>query len=77
MDDRSRIDELERKVEFLMRHLGLDVRYSTGGPPGDAEIERLIRDGRKIEAIKAYRESTGLGLKEAKDAVEAIERRLR
>jgi ribosomal protein L7/L12 len=27
--------------------------------------------GRKISAIKAYREETGLGLKEAKDAVEA------
>jgi ribosomal protein L7/L12 len=30
--------------------------------------------GRKIEAIKLYRERTGVGLKEAKDAVEALER---
>ena len=31
--------------------------------------------GRKIAAIKLYRESTGLGLKEAKDAVEELGRR--
>lgn len=39
-----------------------------------AEIEELIRAERKIEAIKRYREATGLGLAEAKDAVDAIER---
>jgi hypothetical protein len=37
-------------------------------------IEHL-RHGRKIEAIKIVREATGLGLKEAKDAVEAYVRR--
>jgi hypothetical protein len=31
-----------------------------------------LRKGRKIEAIKAVRQATGLGLKEAKDAVEAF-----
>jgi ribosomal protein L7/L12 len=30
--------------------------------------------GRKLEAIKLVRERTGLGLKEAKDAIEALER---
>ncbi|MBI5563543.1 MAG: ribosomal protein L7/L12 [Chloroflexi bacterium] len=38
------------------------------------EIERLLRNGQKINAIKLLREQTGLGLKEAKDAVDAIER---
>ena len=33
--------------------------------------------GRKIEAIKLYRESHGGGLKEAKDFVEQLESRLR
>jgi ribosomal protein L7/L12 len=36
------------------------------------ELEDLLRAGRKIEAIKLYRERTGAGLKEAKDAVEAL-----
>lgn len=39
-----------------------------------AEIRQLIHDGKKIEAIKVFREAFGTGLKEAKDAVEAIER---
>lgn len=42
----------------------------TGGlPPAVAEQLRL---GNKIEAIKLLRGHTGLGLKEAKDAIEAL-----
>lgn len=39
-----------------------------------AEIHRLLDEGKKIEAIKLYRRETQAGLKESKDAVEAIER---
>ena len=46
-------------------------------PHADPEILRLVRANNKIEAIRRYRELTGLGLKESKDAVEAIESRLR
>jgi len=35
-----------------------------------SEIDALLAAGRMIEAIKLYREKTGCGLKEAKDAVE-------
>lgn len=35
-------------------------------------VIRIANDGRKIEAIKAFRTLYGTGLKEAKDAVEAI-----
>lgn len=49
-------------------------------PPDDpdflAQIHRLLHDGQLIEAIKVYRERTGVGLKEAKDAVEDIRRRM-
>lgn len=37
-------------------------------------IVSAISRGNKIEAIKLYREATGLGLAESKDAVEAMER---
>ena len=37
------------------------------------ELRELLRDGQKIEAIRRYRERTGTGLKEAKDAVEHLE----
>lgn len=45
-------------------------------PVGDieAEVRALLRANRKIEAVKRYREVYGWGLKEAKDAVDAIER---
>jgi hypothetical protein len=36
------------------------------------EIRLLVSEGNKIQAIKLYREMTGLGLKEAKDAVEQM-----
>jgi streptogramin lyase len=39
-----------------------------------AEVQRLIHAGNKIEAIKVFREAFGTGLKQAKEAVEAIER---
>ena len=36
------------------------------------EILALLREGNKIPAIKRYRELTGVGLKDAKDAVELM-----
>ena len=41
------------------------------------QVEDEIRAGRKIEAIKLYRQATELGLKESKDAVEDMERNLK
>jgi large subunit ribosomal protein L7/L12 len=40
----------------------------------EEEIVSLVEQGRKIEAIKLYRERFGAGLKEAKEAVEALAR---
>ncbi len=55
---------------------------SSEAPPDDAPLPDthdvnadlliLLRAGNKIEAIKRYRARTGVGLKEAKDAVEAL-----
>ena len=44
-------------------------------PPTDAMqgVSALLAAGRKIEAIRVYRTATGVGLKEAKDAVDALE----
>jgi hypothetical protein len=41
-------------------------------PATSAELVRLVQAGRKIEAIKLMRERTGLGLAEAKSAVDAM-----
>ncbi|CAM3689074.1 ribosomal protein L7/L12 [Nocardioides zeicaulis] len=84
--DRRRIDELERRVATLEARLaaltaGGDSSYAVA-PAGVAaapdaqawlaEVQELVRLGKKVQAIKVYRERTGVGLKEAKDAVEAM-----
>lgn len=43
----------------------------------EEEVRELIRQNRKIEAIKRVRDRTGLGLAEAKDAVDAVEQAMR
>lgn len=37
------------------------------------EIARLVEKGQKLQALKVYRQATGLSLKDAKDAIEAGE----
>lgn len=41
------------------------------GQPLPADVRAALETGNKIEAIRLLRESTGLGLKEAKERVEA------
>ncbi|NJP53657.1 hypothetical protein HCJ93_27220 [Streptomyces sp. SBST2-5] len=64
-----RVARLERKLDLLLGHLG--VRQET---PRREEIAGLLREGKKVQAIKVYREATGAGLVEAKEAVEELER---
>jgi ribosomal protein L7/L12 len=47
-------------------------------PPGQGqeELVALLRDGRKIMAVKRYREMTGVGLAEAKAAVDDLEQQI-
>ncbi|WP_245656582.1 ribosomal protein L7/L12 [Microtetraspora fusca] len=46
-------------------------------PPISSDLQERVRElcaeGKKIHAIKAVREGTGLGLKEAKDIVDALD----
>ncbi|MFE9325793.1 hypothetical protein ACIHDR_30160 [Nocardia sp. NPDC052278] len=68
-----RIDNLERKLDMIIKHLGLPS--PDPATPYD-EIDELIRQGKKIHAIKLYRNLTGASLRDAKEAVEARERHL-
>jgi len=72
-----RLHRLERKVDFLLNELGLadkaeTLLFSTPGDALMAEVVALLRQNRKIEAIKVYREQTGVGLKEAKDVIDRM-----
>jgi ribosomal protein L7/L12 len=65
------LKEAKDAVEALERGEPLPTREAVDSTM-EAEIVRLLEGGKKIEAIKVYRERTGIGLKEAKDAVEAV-----
>lgn len=41
------------------------------------KIEEALAAGQKIDAIAVYREATGLGLAESKDAIEALQAKLK
>lgn len=73
-------DSLHQKVAEItsrpMRDTARDVQ-PIGQPSADDEpIRQLLTRGNTIAAIKLYRTRTGVSLREAKDAVEAIERGL-
>ena len=60
---------------ILCRFCGSNL--APGGQPGasvaaDPEVAALLRAGRKIDAIKLVRERTGVGLKEAKERIDAL-----
>ncbi|MBU0494005.1 MAG: hypothetical protein KKA73_30995 [Chloroflexi bacterium] len=65
------------EIEHSMRDVGRD-KPTTTAPEGPAEwenqIRQLLEQGRKIDAIKVYRQHTYVGLAEAKHAVDEIER---
>ena len=66
----ARLGGIERKLNALLRHHGVDP---TQGLPLSDRVKQLAADpARKIEAIKVYREETGAGVAEAKEAVEAF-----
>ena len=57
-------------------YAGTPSDASAGALPADAawlqEVRQLKDSGKLINAIKLYRERTGVGLKEAKDIVEGM-----
>ncbi|MBH1937850.1 ribosomal protein L7/L12 [Streptomyces sp. AV19] len=72
----SRIDRVSRKVTRLERKVDL-ILGQLGIREEDHELARIAElagKGETIKAIKAYRELTGDGLKEAKVAVERLPR---
>ncbi|QKV91808.1 hypothetical protein HUT19_08690 [Streptomyces sp. NA02950] len=64
-----RAARIERKVDLVIDHLGITVPQ-----PGVEEVVRLLRENKKVEAIKVYRKLTDADLVEAKEAVDRMER---
>lgn len=71
-----KVAELERKLELVMRHVGVQYQ-ETGASAALNEAAAYLRQGNKLEAMKVYQQRMGVGLKDAKDAIDALEARLR
>lgn len=64
--DRARQQRIEKKLDMLLSHHALEYT-----PPDKSSWEELASDpGKKIAAIKAYRDRHGVSLPEAKQAIE-------
>lgn len=70
---RRRVEKLERQMMFVLQQQDIEYR-DTLNQTAPLEVVELLRQGRKLQAIKVYREATGVGLKQAKDYVESLER---
>jgi len=68
----KRVLDLEIRLHKLQDHIGF---VADSNPPITDDVKVLARTpGSKIAAIRLYRQQTGAGLKEARDAVERMER---
>lgn len=70
-----RVGDLERKLDFVMQQLKLEYQDDPLSP-ALTEAAAWLRKGNKLEAIKVYQQRTGVGLKESKDTIEALEKKL-
>jgi hypothetical protein len=73
-DPRRTIRFDQQRLDTTRMHLEVDGQGLDIPPEVSAEILAHLHRGNKIEAIKRLREATGLGLAEAKQMVEALER---
>ncbi len=69
------IARLERKTDFILKELKLDYIDNPAGsvPPELAEVYALLKQGKKLQAIQAYRQLTNASAEVAKAAVENLE----
>jgi hypothetical protein len=61
---------MQRQLDAVMKHLGLAEPLASRPGALSPQVVALVAAGRKIDAIKLYRQETGEGLKQAKAAVE-------
>lgn len=66
--ERARLFRIDRKLDLIIKHLQID---SSTLDEISEEVKQLADQGQKIPAIKLHREQTGLGLRDAKEDVEA------
>jgi ribosomal protein L7/L12 len=66
------LSRVEAKLDLLLAQANIKFDPYANLPAGIADA---LQSGQKIKAIKLYRLSSGVGLKEAKDFIEAVQAR--
>jgi ribosomal protein L7/L12 len=67
------LSRIEDKLDLLLAKAGIE--YDPWAHVSQ-ELREALRRGDKITAIKCYRQASGVGLKDAKDYVEELQRRV-
>ena len=67
-----RLKRVEEKLDLVLAELGVEYQEPSAPDGFPDEVKQLADSGQKIAAIRELRAATGLGLKEAKEAVEEL-----
>jgi ribosomal protein L7/L12 len=70
LQNTRRIQELERKINLVLSHLGVDPTAEVA--PSNHVIGLATDPRHRIAAIKAYREQTGVSIRQAKAVIDKV-----
>ena len=74
----ARMNQMETMMQRVLMRLGINPAEVMPQEPSETSaVREALLLGDKIRAIKLYRSLYGVGLKEAKDAIDVMERNLR
>ena len=68
----ARLSRVDAKLDALLRNAGVTFDEYQDVPP---EVREALQQGRTVLAVKLIRQTTGVGLKEAKEFVDEVRRR--
>ena len=68
-NQKDQIKILNNKLNRIINHLGIEDEELN---KINDELNKLIIEGQKVKAVKLYRMTTGAGLKESKEYIDAL-----
>ena len=68
-NQKEQIKILNNKLNKIINHLGIEDEELN---KINDELNKLIIEGQKVKAVKLYRMTTGAGLKESKEYIDAL-----
>jgi ribosomal protein L7/L12 len=77
-DNLKSMSQLEDYLTVILEHFGKDIKeYRNKRMEGiDSRLVAAIKEGKKNEAVKIYRDISGKGLNESKEYIDKLERKI-